>query len=152
MNKVIKKCESEENSSKDNKVFLHAIYQNMLNNNSRLLAKWNLDKNHDVKDNFLCTAVRIDDFETTKILLENGADTEFTDLFGLTPLACAIFEGHNKIVKIICRQMAKKSIKPKDALQWAVAIENIHRCNENIAEEMAINYKSKGFENGNSSA
>lgn len=110
------KCKQEQ------KLFLQAIYQNMLKDNSRLLAKWNLHQYYyDTGTTYLSTAAKIGDFLTINKLLDDGADIELTDLYGRSPLACAIIYGHNKIVKLICDKMTKKLINPKDVLQCAVA-------------------------------
>lgn len=125
MDTVNKLIDLKSQSSDKKKLFLKAIYQNLLKDNSRLLNKWNLKNGHTFGDTYLSTAAKIGDCSAAKKLLDAGADTELTDLYGYTPIACAIFEHHNEIVKIICKKSTNlQSNIPYGALHLAVAVQN----------------------------
>lgn len=112
-------------AKKKRDLILKAICQNMAKDTSYLSAKLTLKQHHMVGDTYLLTAAKIGDISMVKKLLDDGANTELTNVYGLSPLISAINEHHNEIVEIICDNLTENSITPKDALQWAIAVGNL---------------------------
>lgn len=124
------KFTSINNKKSSNKeLYLLAVYQNFVTDNSRLCYQWGLTDQHNVGDPFLCTAAKIGNLFVVEQLLEAGANLELADANGLPPLAHAIFGHHNHIVKMMCKKMMSKDpnkiIEPSNIIHFAIRVRNI---------------------------
>lgn len=66
-------------------------------------------------------------FELTKCLINNGANIEFVDIYGKTPLLWALANGDIQTVKFLIEKGANTSIKDKSnmaAIDYALILKN----------------------------
>jgi ankyrin repeat protein len=92
----------------------------------------------------LLSAIRSNDIETAKLLIENGADVNAKNNYnGWTPLIKAVWDGHIKIAKLLLEHGADVNAK-NNAGETALAIAT-ERGNKDIVKviEEAMKKRSK---------
>ncbi|XP_067655210.1 myotrophin-like [Haliotis asinina] len=56
--------------------------------------------------------------EVVELLVDNGAGIDVQDIYGITPLLSAIFEGHKDTVALLLKKGAKKNGKAPDGKSY----------------------------------
>jgi ankyrin repeat protein len=72
----------------------------------------------------LCTAADYGQTEVVRYLIDNGADVNVKDRYGITPLLSAIYENHVECVRILLDKGASKSETAPDGSAYIDCAEN----------------------------